>query len=311
MSIFRTICIQIFITCYFLASSQPIDSVQCGNTTIYYQVEGIGDPVYILSGGPGINPTYMQPICDELSKTNQTILVHQRGTGMSHVEINKENITIDLYCKDIRAIKEKLHHQKIILLGHSWGGMLSMHYAASYPDDVEKMLLISSGGSSMNFYNYFGNNIRSRLSEDDKEFVAMLDEYFNKVWDLPMSDSLRDALNGLATEQVNILSKAYFYDKTLAAQNKAVPADINFKVLETMVQSLFMEHWDIAPKLRTINIPTLILQGRQDPIDLETARVTQAAIPNSKLVILEKCGHFPWVEQKEEFFKAITNFIYE
>jgi len=247
----------------------------------------------------------MQPICDELSKTNQTILVHQRGTGKSHVEVNKENITIDIFCKDIRAIKDKLHHQKISLLGHSWGGMLSMHYAVSYPDDVQQMLLISSGGCSMNFYNYFGNNIRSRLSEEDKEFVTMLDEYFNKVWDLPMNDTLRGALNWLATEELNIMTKAYFYDKTLAAANKTSVGDINFKVLETMVQSLFASHWDVSPRLRTINIPTLILQGRQDPIDLETARVTQVAIPNSKLVILEKCGHFPWIEQKEEFFKEV------
>ncbi|HEX5111914.1 MAG TPA: alpha/beta fold hydrolase [Saprospiraceae bacterium] len=311
MILLRFIYIQVFITCSFLASSQPIDSVQCGNTTIYFQVEGSGDPVYVLSGGPGINPTYMQPICDELSKTYQTILVHQRGTGKSHVEVNKENINIDLYSQDIRAIKEKLHHQKIILLGHSWGGMLSMHYATTYPDDVDQMLLISSGGCSMNFYHYFGNNIRSRLSEEDKAFVALLDEYFNKVWDLPMSDSLRDALNWLATEEVNIMTKAYFYDKSLAATNRTSVADINFRVLETMVQSLFAADWDLAPKLKNINIPTLILQGRQDPIDLETARVIQAAIPNSKLVILEKCGHFPWIEQKEEFFGALQKFISE
>lgn len=258
-----------------------------------------------------MNPTYIQPICDELSKTHQTILVHQRGTGKSHIDVNKENITIDLYCQDIRAIKEKLHHQKIILLGHSWGGMLSMHYAASFPDDVDKMLLISSGGSSVNFYNYFGNNIRSRLSAEDKAFVSLLDEYFNKVWDLPMNDSLRGALNWLATEEVNILSRAYFYDKSLAAQNKTGPEDLNFKVLETMVQSLFAAHWDLAPELKTINIPTLILQGRQDPIDLETARVTQDAIPYSKLVILEKCGHFPWIEQNEEFFSVVEKYLSE
>ena len=173
------------------------------------------------------------------------------------------------------------------------------------------MLLISSGGCSMNFYNYFGNNIRSRLSEEDKEFVTILDEYFDKVWDMPMSDSLRDALNWLATQEVNIMTKAYFYDKTLAAANKANVADINFKVLETMVQSLFVAHWDIATKLKTLNIPTLILQGRQYPIDLETARVTQAAIPNSKLVILENCGHFPWVEQQAEFFGAVCKFLME
>ena len=131
MALLRPVCIQIFITCYFLASSQPIDSVQSGNTIIYYQVEGSGDPIYILSGGPGTNPTYIQPICDELSKTYQTILVHQRGTGKSHVEVNKEHVNIDLYCQDIKAIKEKLHHQKISVLGHSGGMFDALYYQLS------------------------------------------------------------------------------------------------------------------------------------------------------------------------------------
>ena len=72
---------------------------------------------------------------------------------------------------------------------------------------------------------------------------------------------------------------------------------------------LHKSNWDLRAALEKINIPTFIVQGRQDPIDLETARDIQAVIKGSKVQVIEKCGHFPWIEHEEEFYKLILEFM--
>ena len=76
-----------------------------------------------------------------------------------------------------------------------------------------------------------------------------------------------------------------------------------------MMSSLEKSNWDLRDKLEKLKIETLILQRRQDPIDLETAGKTNAAIKESELVIIEQCGHFPWTEKSSDFYKAVYSFM--
>lgn len=289
---------------------QIIDSVQSSdNFTIYYETMGKGEPLYILSGGPGITPYSMRDVATELSKNYQTVLIHQRGTGLTILPINEQTIQIDKYCSDIQAVKNKLSHKKINLLGHSWGGMLSMNYAKNYPDDINKMILIGSGGYNLEFNNYFSDNIMSRLSEDDQNAVEMINKFYEKSSNLATNDSLSIAINNLMREAGNVGLKGYFFDKQKADQLMLKENDINMKVLMTMMTSLYTSGWNIKDDLSKLKLNTLIIQGRQDPIDLETARQINSAIKSSELIIIERCGHFPWIEKPEEFYDAVNMFM--
>jgi pimeloyl-ACP methyl ester carboxylesterase len=66
---------------------------------------------------------------------------------------------------------------------------------------------------------------------------------------------------------------------------------------------------DLFPKLQQLSIPTLLLHGEQDVIPLWTAEKISQAIPKATLVRLTNCGHFPYVEQPEETFAAIREFL--
>ena len=70
-----------------------------------------------------------------------------------------------------------------------------------------------------------------------------------------------------------------------------------------------MPTYDITPGLAKLHIPTLILQGRQDPLDPEMASEARDAIPGAKLVILERAGHFSWLEAPDPFTHALDDFL--
>lgn len=281
--------------------AQRTDSVRNGNAQIYYELKGKGTPIYILAGGPGLNPYYLSPVVDELSKSNLCVLIHQRGTGLTRFISSPGTSYIDEFCKDIDLVRQRLGHKHITLLGHSWGGMLAMHMAVSYPREISRLILIASGGFNLDFLSYFKDNIYSALSQDDQQLVAEQSR--------PISGNASSVRKLTAAELLQVMGRGYVYDKTNAGQIKLGAKDINQFSGDEVWKSLSVGHWDLSKKLKTLNCPTLILQGRQDPIDLQTAGMIKTHIKGSRLKVIEQCGHFPWLEQPKIFYGSISSFL--
>lgn len=288
--------------------AQVSDSVQSGKFQVYYELSGEGSPVYVLSGGPGITPHIMNDVVEKLSKHHLTVLIHQRGTGKTSGPVNAETIKIADYSQDIKAVKEKLGHEKINLLGHSWGGRLAMDYSTRYPKDIKSMILVAPGRYIKEFQKYFAENIRSNLSYEDQKTLQSMDLFFSQM-PLIQNDSVMKAIGALSLNYMKINRKGYFYDKSKVEELEISKKDINMQILGLMKESMNTMKSNIEDELDKINVETLIVQGRQDPIDLETARVIQSAIKKSELAIIERCGHFPWIEQPIEFYQLVNTFL--
>ena len=85
-----------------------------------------------------------------------------------------------------------------------------------------------------------------------------------------------------------------------------------FRVVGRVQQSVWasLEGFDLSSKLRKANFPALIVHGRDDPIPLASS--TQAAeLLGAKLVVLDDCGHVPYVEQPAALFAAVDGFLSE
>ena len=87
-----------------------------------------------------------------------------------------------------------------------------------------------------------------------------------------------------------------------------------FRVVGRVQQSIWesLDDFDLtqAGRLDSIHLPALITHGRQDPIPLESSQAAAGAL-RARLVILEDCGHVPYVEQPTELFQAIEAFLTE
>jgi len=67
--------------------------------------------------------------------------------------------------------------------------------------------------------------------------------------------------------------------------------------------------FDLHPSLKKLKIPTLILHGDKDPIPVSIAKRLHESIEDSRYVVLENCGHFPYVEKPDEHFKVLDEFL--
>ena len=140
-------------------------SVQREGFTLHYRTVGSGAPLLLLSGGPGFEVNYMSGIARELGSSYKCILLEQRGTGRSRPpNPTPAQMTLKLSVEDVEAVRASLNIDRLIILGHSWGGMLAMAYAVAHPDRVESLILVDSGGMDLSFAAKFRDNLTSRES---------------------------------------------------------------------------------------------------------------------------------------------------
>ena len=281
--------------------SLPDGRVTREGVDLFYTIVGAsGDYVLVLSGGPGEDVRSMQGVADELGKKYRCIMWEQRGTGRSKLaKHDTSTINLNAYVEDIEALRKQLRIEKFIVVGNSWGMILGLAYAGTYPNAVRTVITIGSGPITFEYLGVFGDNQISRLGSCELEL--------RDFW----KDPAREAANveRAAFERLRVATVAYFFDRKKALQmaTELNPADYNFRVPPAFLQA--EGKYDFRPKLRTITAPVLLLQGRQDLAGEANIWEAHSLIKNSTLAFIDKCGHMPWLEQPEQTWRIVGDFL--
>lgn len=256
---------------------------------LYYRLFGEGKPLVVLSGGPGFDCDYLKPVARELASSHLTILAELRGTGRSRPpEINRQTVNLELCLADLEALRESLKLERWTVLGHSAGANLAMNYAIAFPGRVEALVLVDSGP------------VRQSL------VGAMMDNVFRRL-------TPEQAAAARSAPSFQTLLPTYFYDRDAAAKMLATfrPESQHDDVGQLMAADEMAPGMDLRPALERLSLPALVVAGRQDPIDPEMQEEIHLALKNSRLVLLDRCGHFSWLEQPAALYGAIREFLAE
>jgi proline iminopeptidase len=268
---------------------------------LFYRIVGTsGDYVLVLSGGPGEDISSMKGIADELDKKYRCIMWEQRGTGRSKLRTyDPTTINLNAYLEDIEALRKQLHTDKFIVVGNSWGMILGLAYAGTHPDAVRAVITLGSGPITFEYLAVFSDNQSTRLWPSEIEI--------RDFW----KDPAREAANFERAnfERLRAATAAYFYDrkKAVAMAMELDPKDYNFHVPPAFIKA--ERKYDIRAKLKTIVAPVLLLQGRQDLAGEANICEAHSLIKNSTLAFIDKCGHMPWLEQPEQTWKIVDDFL--
>jgi len=267
---------------------------------IYYRVFGAGTPILIIGGGPGDVADRYLSLSQGIAKNHQCILVDQRGTGKSTPAVfDSTTISLALTLADFEAIRNQLGLKQWTILGFSYGGYLASLYADSFPSAVSSLVLLGSMGLNTDAFGHFDDNITSRLWAADLERV--------NYWSDPAR--LTENRSRAITEIIRAKMPGYFFDrkKSLLVSQTMKESDFNFDLGDWLWKDIVKK--DLAKADAKFAKPVLILQGRQDPLGETVAQSLASYYSKSKLVFIEKCGHYSWIEQPEKVFASITEFL--
>lgn len=274
---------------------------EVNGTRLFYRIEGRGDPVVILHGGPGLSHEYLVPHLEFLAGTHQLVFYDQRASGNSPMEVPPESVNVENFVRDLEGIRVGLKIEKLTLLGHSWGGLLAMHYAVAFPGRTGRLILVDSAPPNSRLD---AKNFRTRAERLSGEDAGIID-----------SIAESEAFHRLEPEAVGrylrISEKARFFNPDRIADLRM---DIDREKIEKLMwvgqlMNPCLEDYDIEDQITGIECPALIIHGDYDPIPLESSEIIHRSIRGSELVMIEHCGHFPFIEAPREFSRVVESFL--
>lgn len=240
-----------------------------------------------------------------LAVDHELVFYDQRGGGRSRTD-DPAPITWQTHVDDLAALAAELELRPLDLVGYSWGGLLALLYATeaarsdpSSPglESPASLTLIDPAPVTRDFRDRFEAEFsRRQQSATIQRLRAEL-----------LESGLRDRDPEAYRQRAFELSVAgYFADPARARD--LTPFRIIGKVQQSVWGSL--GDFDLRSALRRVTVPTLVVHGREDPIPLESSEAVADAI-GARLVVLENCGHVPYVEQPPSLFDAMREFLTE
>jgi len=287
---------------------------------LYHFAEGTGRNVLIVHGGPGM--PFREPLAGLASLTGDYRFIYydQRGCGKSSRPINKftsqnmyENMTtldktlgLGAQIADIERIRQILGEEKLILIGHSWGGFLASLYAAEFPDHVEKLILISPANSLVmpqpDADSDLFASVRTRLPEDRvAEYDAFMKEYmdFNKLFTRSEQDLIdMDAKFG----------KYYLSVVNLTEDKIIEQGEPGGWMTWGMYISMGQRH-DYRDLMRKVTAPVLVIHGTDDLQSEKASRLYSDTFPNARFAAIQGVGHFSFQEKPGQFEDIVDKFL--
>ncbi len=110
------------------------------------------------------------------------------------------------FVADLDALRRELKQEKLVLVGHSFGGILSMMYAREHPDRVRALALLDSGGPTLAAVQKFNTNLDARMTAEEKAEV--------KKWLDP--ERMKTEHKRAVLEITKAKTAAYFADRSKA-----------------------------------------------------------------------------------------------
>ncbi|NND31606.1 MAG: alpha/beta fold hydrolase [Saprospiraceae bacterium] len=274
--------------------------ILAGDDSLYVKVVGNGHPLLLVHGGPGLSHDYFLPHMLALAGKYQLIFYDQRASGRSSIDVDSNSVSLHGFISDMEDIRKHLDIDRWSILGHSWGGLLTLHYALEYPERVARLVLVSAIPGSSELQQEIQAIQKSRETAEDSlaKEVIMATEAF-KNGEIAAYESLFKAL-----------FTAQFYDRNyadsleLAFQPSFLEGNRKLRYLSKDVSD-----YDIHLALEPIKSPSLLIYGAHDPLSGDPALLYARYLPSADLIIIPHAGHFPFIEQKPAFFQAVTDFL--
>jgi pimeloyl-ACP methyl ester carboxylesterase len=254
---------------------------------IHYVEKGRGSVVILLHNLGGDVSDWDKNF-EVLSQQHRVIAFDQVGAGQSdHPLINYRPAT---WVDFLEGVYKALQIERASLIGHSMGGATAAAFALAHPEKVDRLILLSAG------YGY-------ALPQ-----VSDVRQLGHAPGTLPL-------INPSTREQMRQALAIVFYDQKTYANDAAVDKAFAGSIQGAYTQHQFIEsiirREDVLDnKLSNIKQPTLIIWGREDGITpLALGERFKREIPNSKLQIIEQCGHFANIEQADQFNQIVKQFL--
>ena len=286
----------------------PTDGhVVVGGARLYYRVVGSGRPVLVIHGGPDFDHRYLLPELDRLSNEVRLVYYDPRGRGRSAAGVQPDDVTIASELGDLDELRRHLGLESVVLLGHSWGGLLAAEYATRHPDRVSHLILMNTAPACHADWQLLRDHLRRLRTPTEllqMQAIAASDAFRAGEIDAETAYYRLHFRPAVAAELLDaILDRLR---RHLDAADVRRARAIEDRLYDETASS---PDFDLLPRLRMLRVPTLLLHGEQDFIPIALVARIADAIPGAVLTVLPGCRHFAYLEAPDQVCRHIAAFV--
>ncbi|MGB9751571.1 MAG: alpha/beta hydrolase [Roseiflexus castenholzii] len=248
------------------------------NQTVHYEVFGRGRPVLFLHGWMG-SWRYWYPTIEQVEKQYRAYSFDFWGFGESRRKSTTESI--GNYSRQVIRFLDALGIDKVMLVGHSMGGMVALKTALDAPTRIAKVVTVGAPivGDSLSWFlklTYY-RPIANTFANAPWLRRFLFRHFLGETSDPAVQEILDDSLK----------SSAVTLQRSIAS----------------------MLHTDLRPEIGRLAVPALIVHGGRDEIVNPNQADLFHHVPLAQVVVMPKSRHFPFLDEPDQFNTLLLGFL--
>ena len=255
----------------------------------------------VLHGGPGADHCYLLPQMLHLGEKHELLFYDQRGGGRSKSDA-RIPVTWQTHVEDLLHVIEEFSLDPLSIVGYSWGAMLALLYTIELRRNPARpkparLALISPAPLTLEYRRQFEAEFARRQQSPEVQ----------KLREELAASGLREKDPAAYRQRAFEIGVAGYFSSPRNARDLTP-----FRVVGRIQQSVWesLGNFNLIRDLEGIRMPSVIIHGRDDPIPTASS-VEAAKALGTKLVLLDECGHVPYVEKPTGLFAALDTFLDE
>jgi proline iminopeptidase len=267
--------------------------------SLVFEEEGLGkQKIIVVHGGPGLPHDFFHPVLSPLSRYYTLVYFDRRADMTSRVG-QAGPATVAEMADDVEALRVKLGLEKVTLLGHSFGTAILLSYGIRYPERVERLIIVS--GSAV---------IENPLVTERRIAAALTPDEASAYSSNEGSSGVSSPCERVQ-KRFRALAPHYFYNPPAA---EVLDHNLYVFYFDLLSRKFVVAGepggFDVRGLLDSIKAPTLVVAGRSDLVTpVSESEELAGGLPRARLVVLERSGHFPFVEQSYLFTEWVRQFV--
>ncbi len=288
----------------------PDASVEGGSVVVNEHQLGAGDvelfvrrrgpqnadqTVVLIHGGPALSSRYMRPLEALADPQRAVVSFDQRGAGASS-KPEPPNFSMDAYVADLEAVRADSGADRVVLLAHSWGGLIAWAYIQKHPDRVSGLILVGA--------------LAPTKPPNDEARTRLLAKITKLQTEGRIPDPLPPPVGDDCMPGVLAVTPAYFHDPAHAVSEDLKQTTCSQSASNATNEAVFFPGYDYSAALQFSGRVHIIF-GESDPLGVELGKHMQGALQKAatSFDVLPGAGHSPWFEKPEAMRDSVLLFL--
>jgi pimeloyl-ACP methyl ester carboxylesterase len=266
------------------ASGQTSRRVAVGEVSLQVVTEGEGPPVLLLHGFPEFHESWRYQLTALAQAGFQAIAPDLRGYGLSDKPEGVDAYRVDRLERDLDGLIQALGHERVVLVGHDWGGALAWGFAARFPHRVSKLVICNAPHPTR-----FLETLRTRAQLSKSWYMFLFQLPFVPERFILRPGFVEQAFRGWAVHKENFPDEVLArFDAALRQPGAATSAIHYYRAA--------LRHLRATTTLPFIHTPTLVLWGTEDrALDLLQLEGLERFVAPLTIYRVPRASH--WVQQ--------------